>query len=51
MIGGYKYSLVDLNKSLEIDPNNATALNNRELTYQLIGRYEESLADINKSLI
>ena len=51
MIGRYKYSLVDLNKILEIYPNNTTALNNRRLTYQLIGRYEESLADINKSLI
>ena len=32
----YEESLADLNKSLEIDPNNATALNNHELTNRQI---------------
>ncbi|CAG8504450.1 5470_t:CDS:1, partial [Cetraspora pellucida] len=49
-MGRYEESLADLNKSLEIRPNDATTLYTRGLTYQEMGRYEESLADLNKLL-
>ncbi|RIB24838.1 kinase-like domain-containing protein, partial [Gigaspora rosea] len=49
-INRYEESLANLNKSLEIEPNNANALRNRGKTYRNMNRYEESLADLNKSL-
>ncbi|CAG8650177.1 21433_t:CDS:2, partial [Cetraspora pellucida] len=39
-----------LNKSLEIDPNNANSLGIRGRTHYMAGNYESSLKDINKSL-
>ncbi|CAG8586118.1 24607_t:CDS:2 [Cetraspora pellucida] len=36
----YEKSLADLNRSLELNPNNVTSLTLRGLTYQLMGRYE-----------
>ncbi|RIB14388.1 hypothetical protein C2G38_2248270 [Gigaspora rosea] len=54
-IGWYKESLVDLTKSLDIEPNNAFALfkiveSCRGETYCWMDKFEESLADLNKSL-
>ncbi|CAG8758303.1 2246_t:CDS:2 [Cetraspora pellucida] len=49
-MGRYVESLEDLNKSLEFNPHNAIALNNRGLIYQVMGRYAESLKDLDKSL-
>ncbi|RIB10141.1 hypothetical protein C2G38_2206932 [Gigaspora rosea] len=46
----YEESLADLNKSLEIEPNEASTLGRRGDTYCMMGRYEESLDDLNKSL-
>ncbi|CAG8533295.1 17573_t:CDS:2 [Cetraspora pellucida] len=43
-------SLLDLNKTLEINPDNATALYYRGLTYHYMSRYKESLVNLNKSL-
>ncbi|RIB24884.1 kinase-like domain-containing protein [Gigaspora rosea] len=39
-----------LNKSLEIDSNNAITLRKRGRAYPMMNKYEESLADLNKSL-
>ncbi|RIB08964.1 hypothetical protein C2G38_2269334 [Gigaspora rosea] len=49
-MGRYEESLADLNKSLEIDPNNTVVLNCRGLIYLKMCRYEESLANLNKTL-
>ncbi|RIB01920.1 kinase-like domain-containing protein [Gigaspora rosea] len=46
----YEESPIDLNKSLEINPNSVEALSTRGLAYFLTGRYEESFIDLNKSL-
>ncbi|CAG8607035.1 3056_t:CDS:2 [Ambispora leptoticha] len=46
----YEESLVDLDKSLEIDPINTSALAIRGITYHITSKHEESLADLNKSL-
>ncbi|RIB19106.1 kinase-like domain-containing protein [Gigaspora rosea] len=46
----YEESLADLNKLLEIEPNNADALRNRGATYYMLTRYEESRKDLVKSL-
>ncbi|RIB20169.1 kinase-like domain-containing protein [Gigaspora rosea] len=46
-IEGLEDALVDLNKLLEIDPNNAFALRNRASAYQMMGRYNEALEDLN----
>ncbi len=45
-------SLADLNKSLEIESNNAFALSYRGTYYEMnmMNIYEKSLADLNKSL-
>src|SRR6185369_11126776 len=47
MMSRYKKSLADLNKSLEIESNDATLLNN---CCYMMDRLEESLADLTKSL-
>ncbi|RIB04458.1 hypothetical protein C2G38_2222348 [Gigaspora rosea] len=46
----YKKRLVDFDKSLKIEPNNADALKGRREIYSMMKRYEESLTDLNKSL-
>ncbi|CAG8480413.1 3772_t:CDS:2 [Cetraspora pellucida] len=50
LLSRYEESLVDFNKTLEIDQNNAKALSHRGMTLLVMGRREESLADLNKSL-
>ncbi|RIB03097.1 kinase-like domain-containing protein [Gigaspora rosea] len=46
----FEESLTDLNKILEINPNDADALGSRGLAYQKTYKYKESLADLTKSL-
>ncbi|RIB03617.1 hypothetical protein C2G38_2224527 [Gigaspora rosea] len=47
----YEESLANLNKSLEINPNNVNVLENHRETYRImLNRCEESLSDLNKSL-
>ncbi|RIB16236.1 hypothetical protein C2G38_2190506 [Gigaspora rosea] len=46
----YEESLADLNKSLEIEPDNTFASKCRGATYYWMDRYEESLADLSKAL-
>ncbi|CAG8618160.1 6394_t:CDS:2 [Cetraspora pellucida] len=48
--GKYEESLIDFNKSLEIDQNNAEALSCRVMTLLDMGQREKSLADLNKLL-
>ena len=48
MIKKYEESLVDLNRSLEIKPNDVLTLRQRGSTYYKMYEYEESLADLNK---
>jgi len=50
MMKKYKESLADLNKSLEIEPNDSWVLKQRGKTYYIMNKYEESLADVTKSL-
>jgi tetratricopeptide (TPR) repeat protein len=50
MMDRYGKALPDLNKPLEIDQNNAFALNSRGEVYFMIDKYEEALADLNKLL-
>ena len=45
-----KDSLVDFNKSLEIEPDNAFALNNRGASYGHLNKFKESLVDLDRSL-
>lgn len=42
-------ALVDLNKSLEIQPNDVWTLRIRESVYFMMEKYEESLADLSGS--
>ncbi|RIB14389.1 hypothetical protein C2G38_2195264 [Gigaspora rosea] len=49
-IGRYKESLVDLTKSLDIEPNNAFALKNRGVVYYKMKEYDKSLADLDKEI-
>ncbi|RIB23353.1 kinase-like domain-containing protein [Gigaspora rosea] len=48
--GKYDESLINLNRLLDINPNNAITLSDRGLTYYVMGKYNESLTDYNKSL-
>ncbi|RIB19906.1 hypothetical protein C2G38_2180594 [Gigaspora rosea] len=48
--GGNVVEFSDLNKSLEINPNNADALRSRSVNFYLVERYKESLTDLTKSL-
>ncbi len=50
IIGRYEQALEDLNKILEVEPNNAFALRYRGETYHMMEEYEESLADLKKLL-
>ncbi|RIB28975.1 kinase-like domain-containing protein [Gigaspora rosea] len=49
-IGDYEKRLLDLNKLLEIDPNNVKLLISRGEIYRIMNRYKDSLVDFNKSL-
>ena len=49
-MGRYEETLEDLNKLLEIEPDNSYALKNRGLTYCTMRKYQKSLDDLNKSL-
>ncbi|RIB08488.1 hypothetical protein C2G38_2211541 [Gigaspora rosea] len=49
-MGKYNESLVDLTKSLDIEPNNAFALKSRGVVYYKMKEYDKSLADLDKSL-
>ena len=46
----YEKVLVNLNKSLELEPNDVSSIRNRGLAYSMIGNYKESIADLTKSL-
>ena len=46
----YENSLSDLNKSLQIDPGNESALKNKEETYRMLKQYDDALINVNKSL-
>src|SRR5436305_1742008 len=46
----YEEALADVNKSLEIKPNDSWALSSRGNVYRKMNKYEEALADFNKSL-
>ncbi|CAG8585621.1 9018_t:CDS:2 [Acaulospora morrowiae] len=39
-----------LNRSLEIEPDDAFALRNRGETHRMLNKYNESLSDLNRSL-
>lgn len=46
----YLKSLNDYKKSIELDPKNSNALNNRGYTYNLIGEYEKAIIDFDKAI-
>jgi tetratricopeptide (TPR) repeat protein len=48
--GRYEEALDDLNRALELEPNNVHALWNRGEIYRLLGRYDEALDDLNRAL-
>ena len=43
-------SLNDLNRSLEIEPNNARALSIRANTHAFLEQYDDALKDVDKAL-
>jgi tetratricopeptide (TPR) repeat protein len=49
MLDKYEEALADLNKSLEIQPDNAWALSSRGEVYRMLNKYEEALAGLNES--
>ncbi|RIB06900.1 kinase-like domain-containing protein [Gigaspora rosea] len=49
-MGENEKKFLKLNKSLEIDSNNAITLRERGIAHRMMNKYEESLADLNKSL-
>jgi tetratricopeptide (TPR) repeat protein len=48
--GRYEDALRDLDRSLELAPDNAWALKVRGDTYRALGRYEDALRDLDRSL-
>ena len=46
----YNNALIDFNKSLEIESNNAHALSRRGGVYKLLKQYEKALIDLCKSI-
>jgi tetratricopeptide (TPR) repeat protein len=46
----YEEALQDLNRALELDPNNTQALGLRGNTYLTMKRYEQALRDLNRAL-
>ncbi|RIB06901.1 kinase-like domain-containing protein [Gigaspora rosea] len=50
LMGENEKKRLKLNKSLEIDSNNAITLKELCIAYRMMNKYEESLADLNKSL-
>ena len=46
----YKEAIQCYDKSLEIEPNDATTLNNKGLALRNLGRYEEAIQCYDKSL-
>ncbi|RHZ71985.1 hypothetical protein Glove_248g7 [Diversispora epigaea] len=45
----YKESIADLNKVLEIEPNNVKVLISRGKAYKRMGKYEEFMADLSRA--
>lgn len=48
--GDFENAIVDYTKSLELNPSNAAAYNNRGFAYRKLGRYDEAIADYTVSL-
>ncbi|CAG8612656.1 8003_t:CDS:2, partial [Cetraspora pellucida] len=46
----YQTALSNLNKSLEIEPENASALSYRGKTNKMLGKFDEAISDFKKSL-
>jgi tetratricopeptide (TPR) repeat protein len=46
----YDQALADLNRAIELNPENASALASRGETYRLMERYDEALADFNRAI-
>ena len=48
--GKYKESIVYYSKTIELDPNNSTAYNNRGVAKYCLGQYEEAIKDYDKAI-
>ncbi|RHZ71984.1 hypothetical protein Glove_248g3 [Diversispora epigaea] len=48
-MGKYKESIADLNKVLEIEPNNVKVLKNRGKAYKRMGKYNEFMEDSSRA--
>jgi tetratricopeptide (TPR) repeat protein len=49
-MGRYDEALANLNRAIELDPEDARAIGSRGQTYRLMGRYDEALADFNRAI-
>lgn len=49
-LGFYQESLIDLQKSLDLNPDNKYALNNRGYTYNLMHQYDKAILDLDMSI-
>ena len=46
----YEEAIKDYNKAIELNPNYASAFNNRGSTFNRMGKYEEAIKDYNTAL-
>lgn len=49
-LGNYDEGMPDYQKSLDLNPENKYALNNRGYTYNLLEQYEQAIADFDKAI-
>jgi len=50
MMERHDEALADLNRAIELDPNQTRAIADRGETYRITGRYDEALADFNRAI-
>ena len=50
LMGRYDEALADLNRAIELDPDDAGAFGRRGETYIALGNYDEALADLNRAI-
>ena len=49
-MGKYEQALADLDRAIELKPDDEWALSRRGVTYQQVGKYEQALAEFNRKI-
>ena len=49
-LGNYDSAITDYDRSIQFDPHNAAAFNNRGGTYTILGQYERAIQDLNMAV-